>query len=74
MHAALASQVDESDLSLASFICKPKVGVLEKLDISLSAMMSPNFVLLRRVNSRLVGASQVKSLDIKVPPLDWTLC
>ena len=52
----------------------PKVGALEKLDLSLSDMMSPDFVLLRRVKSRLVAASQVKSLDIKVPPLDWTLC
>ena len=41
----------------------PKVGALEKLDLSLSAMMSPDFVLLWRVKSRLVVASQVKSLD-----------
>ena len=40
-----------------------KVGALEKLDLSLSAMMSPDFVLLWRVKSRLVVASQVKSLD-----------
>jgi len=54
-------------------ILMPKVDVLERLDLSLSLMMSPNFVLLRRVKSRLVVASQLKSLDIKVPPLDTLL-
>ena len=32
----------------------PKVAILEKLDLSLSSMMRPDFVLLQRVKSRLV--------------------
>ena len=51
-----------------------KLVVFEKIDLSLSAMMSPDFVLLWIVKSILVAASQVKSLEIKVLPLVWTLC
>ena len=38
-----------------------KIRCIRKVGLVLSAMMSPDFVLLQRVKSRLVAASQVRS-------------